>query len=271
MDYIVLVKEVPDNDTVVLDDNGLVNYAKSNPVGNQRDLNAIRAAVALRGDAEDKILALSVGFQTKGLQEAYAWGADSGYLIENEEIEAWDSRNTAFALTALIKKLMADGEISEDYLLLGGSLGADFENGQTAIRVAELLGIPQLTYCEEIDLVDGGIWTKRNTVGGYETVESPVPALIAVTETFNKVGEEELESYYPPVMMNLKAKRQEAQLFTRISLDDLSIELDERTILVASDEPPEDPPGKMFEDEESNTNVTAMLDAMKADGRPMGG
>ena len=271
MDYIILVKEVPDTDTVVFDDRGLVNYGKSNLGGNKRDLRAIRAAVALRGDAEEKILALSFGFNTKSLQEAYGWGVDSGYLIENKDIEGWDSRNTASALTALIQKLLAEGELSEDYLIFAGSTGADFENGQTAIRVAQQLGIPQVTYCEDLSFEDGTIRAKRNTVGGYETVESPVPALITITETFNRVGDEELENYYPPLKMSMKAKKQDAQLFTRISLEELAVEVEERTFLTASDKPPENPPAQLFEEKDSNATVTALLDAMKADGRPMGG
>lgn len=262
MDYIVLVKEIPDIDTVKFDDSGLVDNNASQMIANPSDLNALEAALLLRQE-DERVLAVSLGCRRKVLEEAASLGADHAYLIDTEEVESWDSRTTALAIAKLVEKLRLDGEVGEDYLVLAGSQGADFDSGQTPVRLAEHLGIAHVAYCEEVSLDDDTITAKCNVVGGYTTLSSPVPACLTITETAN-------EPRYASFKLIRKAARDQS-LYTTIPFGDLGITREERTGLMTSDKPPEKPAVKVFDEEEAEECVNSLLQAMRDDGNAMKG
>lgn len=259
MDYVVLVKEIADPEGVVFDEQGLPD-PKSRLIANPRDLNALEAALTLRKDGE-KVLAVSVGYQRGVLEESVAIGADHGYLIDTDA-ESWDSATASKGIASLVKKLLADGTVASSYLVLAGSAGEDYDNSQAAIRVAELLGIPHLAYCETISL-DGSLTAKVNAVGGYAQVTSPTPALLTVTETAN-------QPRYASVQRKLKAKRDQS-FYTTVKLDELGVTASEKVELIATALPKEKPAAKVFSDADAGKNVAALLKAMQDDGRPLGG
>ena len=64
---------------------------------------------------------------------------------------------------------------------LGGRQAIDGDTAQVGPQVAEKLGLPQVTYVEEIQEVkDGRIRVKRHIDGGVETVEGPLPIVLTV-------------------------------------------------------------------------------------------
>ncbi len=49
------------------------------------------------------------------------------------------------------------------------------------MQVAELLGLPSVTFSKKVTIADGKVHVERQTESGYDEVEVPLPALITVT------------------------------------------------------------------------------------------
>ncbi|MCK9160897.1 MAG: electron transfer flavoprotein beta subunit/FixA family protein, partial [Bacteroidaceae bacterium] len=66
-------------------------------------------------------------------------------------------------------------------IIIGGRQAIDGDTAQVGAQVAQKLGIPQVTYAEEIlKICDRHITIKRHIDGGVETVETPMPVVITV-------------------------------------------------------------------------------------------
>ena len=52
--------------------------------------------------------------------------------------------------------------------------------------LAELLGVPQLTFAKTIEVNDGTAKVNRQTAEGYHVVEAPLPVLVTVTAGVNE-------------------------------------------------------------------------------------
>ena len=67
-------------------------------------------------------------------------------------------------------------------IIIGGRQAIDGDTAQVGPQVAEKLGMPQITYAEEIlKVTDKAITVKRHIDGGVETVTGPLPMVITVT------------------------------------------------------------------------------------------
>jgi electron transfer flavoprotein beta subunit len=66
-------------------------------------------------------------------------------------------------------------------LIVCGRQAIDGDTAQVGPQVADKLGIPQITYAEEIlGIADGKIKVKRRLERGVETVEGPLPLVVTV-------------------------------------------------------------------------------------------
>src|SRR5205085_10676502 len=53
--------------------------------------------------------------------------------------------------------------------------------GTLPMTLAELLGVPSVTFARKLEVKDGTMHVERQTELGYATVESPLPAVVTVT------------------------------------------------------------------------------------------
>ena len=105
----------------------------------------------------------------------YTEEADNGYLLTDRAFAGADTLATSYALATAIRK------IGEYDIIVGGRQAIDGDTAQVGPQVAEKLGLPQVTYVEEIQEVkDGRIRVKRHIDGGVETVEGPLPIVLTV-------------------------------------------------------------------------------------------
>lgn len=109
------------------------------------------------------------------IRESLYRGADGGYLLTDRAFAGADTLATSYALAATIQKLgMPD-------VILGGRQAIDGDTAQVGPQVAQKLGLPQVTYVEEIlKCADGKMTVKRHIDGGVETVEAPLPLVLTV-------------------------------------------------------------------------------------------
>ncbi|HSO49887.1 MAG TPA: electron transfer flavoprotein subunit beta/FixA family protein, partial [Acidimicrobiia bacterium] len=173
----VLVKQVPDVrvGSVAMRPDGTSDRASAAAITNPADLHALEAALQLA----DEVWAVSMGPSRaeSTLREAIAHGAHRGFLLTDRLFAGSDTWATANSLAAAIRRLGGAD------LILTGITALDGETGHVGPQVAERLGLPQATGCEELSIEDGRLLARRIIEGGYELLSMPLPALATVAET----------------------------------------------------------------------------------------
>ena len=152
------------------------------PVISPFDENAVEAALRIKDKLGGHITVITLGLNLLRdvVKKPLSMGADELILLEDEAFEGGDSWSTANALAAAIRK------IGEYDLIFCGRQAADWDAGQVGSGIAELLGIPQVTLAQKVEVVDGRVRVERVVPDGYEVVEAGLPALITVS---NELGE----------------------------------------------------------------------------------
>ena len=109
------------------------------------------------------------------IREAIYRGADTGIVLTDRVLGGADTLATSYSLAQAVKK------ISNYDIILGGRQAIDGDTAQVGPQIAEKLGLPQVTYAEEIlDLADGHVTVKRRLENGVETVKAPLPCVVTV-------------------------------------------------------------------------------------------
>jgi electron transfer flavoprotein beta subunit len=49
------------------------------------------------------------------------------------------------------------------------------------VQIAELLGLPSVTFAKKVEIAGDSVKVERQTEAGYDEVESPLPAVVTVT------------------------------------------------------------------------------------------
>ncbi|MDR2824567.1 MAG: electron transfer flavoprotein subunit beta/FixA family protein [Prevotellaceae bacterium] len=178
---VVLAKQVPDTRNVGKDamkDDGTVNRAALPAIFNPEDLNALEQALRVKDKfSESTITVLTMGPARAAeiVRESLYRGADGGIVLSGREFAGSDTLATSYALACAIKKL---GKID---MIICGRQAIDGDTAQVGPQVAEKLGLPQITYAEEItDVADGKITVRRRLEHGVELVRGQLPALVTV-------------------------------------------------------------------------------------------
>ena len=177
---VVLAKQVPDTRNVGKDAmkaDGTVNRAALPAIFNPEDLNALEQALRIKDKIEGTtvhILTMGPGRAAEIIREAMYRGADGGYLLSDRAFAGSDTLATSYALACALRNLQTD-------LLICGRQAIYGDTAQVGPQVAEKLGLPQVTYAEDIlDITAGKITIKRRLERGIEVVECPVPCVVTV-------------------------------------------------------------------------------------------
>lgn len=200
MNIISLIKQVPDTAQLSSSMDGLKLMAEGGArIINPWDEYSLETAIQLKEQQGGKVTALCLGKpdSAEALKRGIAMGADEAILISDPALEGGDSLATARALVAAIKK------IGVFDLIIGGRSAIDGNTAATAVQVAALLGIPQISYVAALKAVDPAarkITAVRLMEHGRETVSSTLPAVITVVKEIN-------EPRYPSFMGIRKAAK----------------------------------------------------------------
>ena len=178
---VVLAKQVPDTRSVgkdAMNADGTINRSALPAIFNPEDLNALEQALRLKDTHPGStvtMLTMGPGRAAEIIREGLYRGADNGYLLTDRAFAGADTLATSYALATAIRKI-------GDYdIIIGGRQAIDGDTAQVGPQVAEKLGLPQVTYVEEIEEVNGkSIRVKRHIDGGVETVEGPIPIVLTV-------------------------------------------------------------------------------------------
>lgn len=181
LNIIVLAKQVPDTRNVGKDamkEDGTINRAALPAIFNPEDLNALEQALRLKdANPGSTITLLTMGLPRASeiIREAIYRGADTGIVLTDRVLGGADTLATSYSLAQAVKKF---GNFD---IILGGRQAIDGDTAQVGPQIAEKLGIPQVTYAEEIlDLKDEKVTVKRRLENGVETVVAPLPCVVTV-------------------------------------------------------------------------------------------
>jgi electron transfer flavoprotein beta subunit len=198
------------------------------PTLNPFDANAVEEALRLKGaDAEVVLISLGPERTLDALRKALAMGADRVVLVSDAGAAGSDLVASSYALAKALEREQAD-------LVLFGQQANDSDGAVLWAAVADRLRRPLISQVAELTLTDGTVRGKRQTEFGYDVIEAPLPAVIAVSDAIN-------EPRYPSLkgIMGAKKKPQET-----VSLADLGVEADRageagsRTEVYAIGDPP---------------------------------
>ena len=178
---IVLAKQVPDTRNVGKDamkEDGTINRAALPAIFNPEDLNALEQALRIK-DANPgttvTILTMGLPRAAEVIREAMYRGADAGIVLTDRVLGGADTLATSYSLARAVNKF---GKYD---LILGGRQAIDGDTAQVGPQIAEKLGLPQITYAEEIlDITPENITVKRRLENGVETLRSPLPCVVTV-------------------------------------------------------------------------------------------
>jgi electron transfer flavoprotein beta subunit len=224
---------------------------------NQFDVHAVEEALKLKeaaGDGEVVIVSLGPERALEAMRKALAMGADRVVLVSDEGAAGSDLVATSRALAAALAREAAD-------LVLFGQQANDSDGAVLWAAVADQLRQPLISPVAELEHEDGKVRGKRQTEFGYDVIEAPLPAVVAVSDAIN-------EPRYPSLkgIMGAKKKPQET-----VSLADLGVDADEvgeagsRTEVYALGDPPARGDTVKIEDDGSGAEkIVAFLQERKA-------
>ncbi len=224
MKVLVPVKRVVDYNVKVRvkSDGSGVDIANVKMSMNPFDEIAVEEAVRLREKGVvTEVIAVSCGVVQcqETLRTAMAIGADRAILVET------DVELQPLAVAKLLKALM---DKEQPGLVILGKQAIDDDCNQTGQMLAALAGLPQATFANKVDVVDGFAHVVREVDGGLETLKVKLPAIITTDLRLN-------EPRYVTLPNIMKAKKKTLDVFKPA---DLGVDVTPRIKTLKVSEPP---------------------------------
>jgi electron transfer flavoprotein beta subunit len=160
-----------------------LNPEASKSIINPLDKAALEEGLRLKERFSGRVVVLTMGSPParRALEEALAIGADEAVFLCDDSFDGADTLATAYALFYGIRRLPRFD------LILCGNESTTGATGHVGPELAELLGIPHVSYARKLDSSDGKrITVERVFEDGYIKVEIELPALVAVLRGINQ-------------------------------------------------------------------------------------
>ncbi|MCI9292916.1 MAG: electron transfer flavoprotein subunit beta/FixA family protein [Erysipelotrichaceae bacterium] len=183
MKIVVLVKQVPDSTEIRVDkETGTLIRAGVPSIINPDDLAGVEEALKLKESMGATVTIISMGppQASEMLKELYARGVDECILITDRKFAGADTCATSSTLAAALNKCGYD-------LIIAGRQAIDGDTAQVGPQTAERLGIPQVTYVDEIKAVsDTSITVKKSLEDCEEIIEAKLPVVLTTLSGMNE-------------------------------------------------------------------------------------
>jgi electron transfer flavoprotein beta subunit len=251
MKIAVCVKEVPEANVPKRIDPASLRLDRSGDgTLNPFDVHAVEQALRIReanGDGEVVLVSLGPPTVVDAMRKALAMGADRSVAVTDDAAAGSDLVATTRALGAALERESAD-------LVLFGQQASDSDGAVLWAAVADRLRVPLISQAAELTVEDGRARVKRQTEFGYDVIEAPLPAVVAVSDAIN-------EPRYPSLKGIMGAKRKPQET---LSLADLGIESSEAgeagsaTRVLAVNDPP--PRGESLRVEDDGNAAQAIVE-----------
>jgi len=177
MNVVVCVKQIPDPAAPQSLDPATHNLDRSGKlILDDSDSYGVEMGLQLASGEGDQVILVSMApnGETSGLRTALAMGAARAILVSDEALAGSDALSTAKVLAAAIRRAEPD-------LVLTATESTDGYTGTIPAQVAELLGLPSVTFAKKIAVDGRAVRVERQTEAGFDEVECPLPAVVSVT------------------------------------------------------------------------------------------
>jgi len=177
MNVVVCVKQIPDpaapqslDASYNLDRSGKLILDEADTYGVEMALQLVDKA----GSGEVTVVSMGSAADVAGLRNALAMGAAKAVIVSDDGLRGTDALGTAKVLAAVIRREMPD-------LILCATESSDGYTGTTPVQLAELLGLPSITFAKSVAVEGSSVKVQRQTESGYDEVTAPTPCVVTVT------------------------------------------------------------------------------------------
>ena len=217
MNIVVCIKQVTNTNEVKLDPvTGTLIREGVPSIINPDDKAGLEAALRLKDAEGAHVTVLTMGppQADAALREALAMGADEAILVTDRAFGGADTLATSTTIAAALKTLDFD-------LIITGRQAIDGDTAQVGPQIAEHLGIPNVSYAEEIKVEGNSLVVKRQYEDRYHTIKVQMPCLITALSELNQ------PRYMTPGGIFDAYREKEVKVITRadLTVDDTSIGL----------------------------------------------
>ena len=177
MNVVVCAKQIPDpaapqslDPQHNLDRTGKLILDEADTYGVEMALQIVDKA----GGGEVTIVSMGSAQDVAGLRTALAMGAAKAVIVSDDSLRGTDALGTAKVLAAVVRRLQPD-------LVVAATESSDGYTGTTPVQLAELVGLPSITFAKSIEVSGSTVTVQRQTEAGFDEVSAPLPALVTVT------------------------------------------------------------------------------------------
>ncbi|HSS60799.1 MAG TPA: electron transfer flavoprotein subunit beta/FixA family protein [Candidatus Limnocylindrales bacterium] len=209
MKIVVTVKQVPDpNSNLTLEADNSISREKE-VVLDPGDECGVEEGLQLKEAHGGEVILVSMGPERArdAIRKGLSMGADRAVLISDPALAGADALTTARVLAAAITPEQPD-------LVICATESYDGSTGMVPPMLAELLGMPQLTFAKKVEIDGSTVKVHRQTADGYQVVEASTPALVTVTAAI-------AEPRYASLKGIMAARSKEIK---QVALSDLGVE-----------------------------------------------
>ncbi|MGR3219873.1 MAG: FAD-binding protein [Candidatus Anammoxibacter sp.] len=188
MNYIVLVKQVPDVTQITGNafnpETGNLNRGALPSVINKLDADALAFADKMRESSPGNIICLTMGppMAIDVLRYSLSRCADNAVLLSDRALGGADTPSTANPLAYAVRKIakeMFDGK--NDFVVISGMQSVDGDTAQVPPQIAAELQIPCIAYATDFEFTEGNFVIKTIVSGGNQSVTpGKFPCVITV-------------------------------------------------------------------------------------------
>lgn len=250
MRVVVCVKQIPDPASPYsLDPETHFLVRPNDQILDDTDRYGVEMGLQLAERTEGTVTLVSMGpaGNMQGIRQALAMGADKAVVVDDPGLRGADSLTTARVLAA------AAGREGFD-VVIAGTESTDGYSGIVPQQMAELLGVPTLTFARKVELEGAKVVIERQTEYGYDLVEADTPVLLTVTAGV-------VEPRYPTFKGIMAAKSKPVD---QVAIADLGVEPAAGQQIVAVRPAPERAAGEIIHDEgEAHLRIVQLLEQAK--------
>ena len=182
MKIVVCIKQVPDTKGgVKFNPDGTLDRAAMLTIMNPDDKAGLEAALRLKDQygAEVTVITMGLPKAEEVLREAMAMGADNGILVTDRVLGGADTWATSQTLAGAIRNLEYD-------IIITGRQAIDGDTAQVGPQISEHLGIPVISYAQDIKIDGNSVIVERQYEDRYHEVKAQMPCLITALAELNE-------------------------------------------------------------------------------------
>lgn len=258
MNIVVLVKQVPDtwSERKLRDSDHTLDRESADAVLDEINERAVEEALLIKEahGGEVTVAAMGPDRATDAIRKALSMGADKAIHLSDEALHGSDAVQTARALSKAI------GTVDAVDLVIAGNEATDGRVGAVPAMLAELLGLPQLTYARNVETDGSTVKVQRETDAGVTHLEANLPAVVSVTEKIN-------EPRYPSFKGIMAAKKKPVSTLT---IADAGIDASEvglanagSKVVSSAPKPPKQAGQRVTDEGDGGTQVVEFLSGQK--------